>query len=180
MDDRTETKEARIGLEGYLSRLSKADQDNLRQLTAIFNETLAEQRLQGCLVAVGGTITKPLPRRDIDLLILLQKQPGDPDPKNFPTTYDYATADFQAFRKIIQSIAERDPKLEIAAVIEPAIDEEFGNPDILKHNGSIIVIHKTGQATPFEFVRIEPQDSYKTFLAKEKRPYVVLKEVSGT
>ncbi|MDO8573759.1 MAG: hypothetical protein Q7R77_03345 [Candidatus Daviesbacteria bacterium] len=172
-DGEVQSPEARK--EAYLSRLSQNDQDNLRKIGEQFKKVMQEEERKGVLVAVGGTVNKPLPRKDIDILVVLQPHQGDIQ-RGTSTELDFALKDFQTFRRLIENALNQDPQLQIKEVIEPAMDEEFGSPSILKTDGSIVVASKEEGGMPIEFIRISERGSYQEVAAGDKRPFVILEQ----
>ena len=87
---------------------------------------MEEEGRKGALVAVGGTLDKdkPLPRKDIDVLMVLQPHPQDVQ-KDGSTELEYALKDFQTFQHLVEKILDQNPSLHIKEMIEPAMDEEF-------------------------------------------------------
>src|SRR3989344_1496325 len=169
MTEDPETIEHQVHLPNYLESLSKIDQDNLRAITAGFEEVLRRKGLNGVLKAVGGTIDKPLPRKDIDLTLRLVEQETDQKAEDFLDYLEYSKARFNILRDLVEEIVARKPELGIEEIIEPTINEEFESPSILKNDGTIKIKPKRG--TPIEIIRI-PETSETV----ERRPFVLLTE----
>ncbi len=159
--------------EAFLSRLPQEDQANLRSIGERFKKIMAEEDRKGALVVVGGILNKPLPRKDVDVLIVLQPHPTDIQ-KGASTELDFAQKDFKTFRHIVEKVLNNDPSLQIKEAIEPAMDEEFDSPHILKGDGSIVVTSQEVGVTPIEFIRIRKRGSYQEIAAKDNRPFVIL------
>lgn len=162
--------------EAYLSRLPQADQINLRKICEQFKKIMNEEGRKGALVAVGGTLDKLLPRKDIDLIIVLQPHPADTQ-KGTSTEFDFAMKDFKIFRNIIEEMLKSDLSLQIQEVIEPAIDEEFNSPSILKTGGSITITSREKGSMPIEFVRKGGRGYYQPIVTQGKHPFVLLEEI---
>ncbi|MDO8576830.1 MAG: hypothetical protein Q7R82_00655 [Candidatus Daviesbacteria bacterium] len=158
--------------EAFLSRLPQKDQANLRNISERFKQTMEAEGRKGALVVVGGALNKPLPRKDIDILIVLQPHPQDVQ-KNNSTELAYAQEDFKTFQHIVEKMSDQDPALQITA-IEPAMDEEFESPHILKSDGSIVVTSNEEGITPIEFIRMREHGNYQEIAAKGGRPFVTL------
>lgn len=162
--------------EAYLSRLPLNDQINLQNIGQGFRKVLEEERRHGVIAAVGGSINKPLPRKDIDLLIVLQPHIDDAQ-KGTSTELDFAIRDFQIFKHIVEKVCTQNPSLQIQEIIEPTMDEEFNSPSILKTDGSITVANKNNDSMPIELVRSRKRGSYQEVAAQVDRPFVILEHV---
>lgn len=165
-----------VNEEAYLSRLPQEDRIHLQQIGQQFQKVMEGEGRKGALVVVGGTLNKPLPRKDIDILMVLQPHPTDAQ-RGSSTELDFALADFKTFQRIVKDITDQNPALQIHKVVEPAMDEEFNSPSILKHDGSITVTNIEKNTTPIEFVRIRDRGSYQKIMSGTNRPFVILKEV---
>ena len=169
---------AKLDREQYLAMLPDADRSNLQRIIELFGQVTQELGRSASLIAVGGTLTKPLPRKDIDLLVIFDKSDSDPKKQDYPDYHQFAVADFQILNGLISGIVAADPSFTIKEIIEPAIDEEFQNPSILKHDGSISLKSQSG--AELEFIRIVDRGSaQEVFTAQSRpnqplRPYVVL------
>lgn len=157
-----------IDKETYLSRLPDADRENLRMISQLFEEEMRSRGTKGVLLAVGGTLTKPLPRKDIDLAIGLEET-KDFRHDRFENDLQFIREQFNFMEQIMRAIAER-VGFDVKETVEPSLDEEFQSPNILKHMGKI-TIGKEG-SVPIDIV-IEPIGS-----GPIKRPFVVLQDVS--
>lgn len=162
--------------EQYLARLPDIDRNNLERVIELFEEVTQEAGREVCLAAVGGTISEPLPRPDIDLVVVFPHLPTDPKREGFPDYYQFTMAQFTDFREFIGKLLEKDPRFQVMNVYEPEIDQEYGSPSILRHEGSIKVVDPGGGST-LEFMR----RSYKSFFTQDvgqKQPYVILTQIS--
>lgn len=164
-----------IPKEAYLSRLSETDRNNLLEIGKQFKQVMENEGRKGAIIAVGGSLNKPLPRKDIDVLLVLQPSPTDVVQGN-STELDFALNDFQTFKHIIEEILTLNPSLQIKEIIEPTMDEEFNSPSILKTDGSITVINKIQNAMPVEFIRMRERGKYQEITA-QNLPFVTLEEV---
>jgi hypothetical protein len=158
----------------FFEKLSPADRQNLRDFAQLFQSTLKELNLKGALYIVGRILNKTLPRPDIDLAVLLDFTTTYPKQKDFATEYEFVASNFEKIQDIINRIAEKGG-FTIIETIEPAIDEEFGSPNILKHSGSIKIAK--ANSTPFEIINVPQRESYKRVMREEKRPILPLVEV---
>ena len=121
--------------DSYLNRLSKKDSDNILRLSGLIQEYLNRNGLNGILFAVGGSLTKELPRKDIDLALVLEENQSFPRRSDYPDEMSYASADFIKFLETIKNAIRGQTNFSINEVVEPAIDEEFESPNILKTFG---------------------------------------------
>lgn len=168
-----EMSPSEIQKEVYLSRLSPQDRANLKNVGLLFNEIMQEEARKGSLVIVGGTLDKPLPRKDVDVLMVLQPHPTDVQ-KDGSTELDWALKDFQTFQHLIEKILDKNPSLQIKEIFEPAIDEEFDSPHILKTDGSMVVESKEEGIMPVEFIRMRKRGDPQQVAIQDNRPFVIL------
>lgn len=140
-----------VNIETYFARLPEIDKQNLQNIMIAFETVMRERGKRGVLKAVGGTIDKPLPRKDIDLTLRLAEGDSDPKRDDFPDYLQYSLANYNIILDIVREIVARNGNLEIGEEIEPAIDEEYQSPSILKNAGSIKINPREG--TPIEIIR---------------------------
>ncbi len=159
--------------EAYLSKLPPADQANLQKIGAGFKKIMDEENRKGELVVVGGTLDKALPRKDIDILMVLQPHPEDVQ-QGTSTELDFALKDFPTFQHIVEKIIGQDSSFQIKEIIEPTMDEEFSSPSILKTDGSITIENKDHASMPIELVRIRERRTYREATVQDNRPFVIL------
>lgn len=154
------------------SKLTEQDRQNLADISEKFRSKLASEGLQGGLLVVGGILEKQLPRKDIDVRAVLET--GDKR-DNYPTYLEYAENKFKRLQVILSAIADEIPGTRIAETLEPTMDEEFQNPSVLKHEGTI----KMGRegTTPVEFLNTI-DGTMRSEIARQTRPYVILAEVA--
>lgn len=158
--------------EKYLGRVFPVDRDNLQTLNKLFKEIMRDKRGEGNLFVVGGTITKPLPRKDIDIAVVFEPTSNDTIGETQSTPYRRALEDFKIFKDIIKEMIEKSGfKIKRIIITEPSFDEEFESESILKHDGSITVVPEIG--TPLEFLRIERRGKVN-FIRENKRTSVVI------
>lgn len=171
-----EKPQLQVDLETYLSKIPEADKNHLESLANNFRELMKEQGRSGSLVIVGGSITKPWPRKDIDILLLRNQSPLD-IPRGNRTIYKYTLAEYEELKNIIEKITTNtDLKIDNEHSVEPLIDEEFGSETILRHNGNIVIKSDTNKGIPIEFVNLSKRGSYHDDLIEEGKPFVVLAE----
>lgn len=168
-----EQSQPKLDKEQYLARLPDIDQSNLRSLIQIFEEVCQETQRGMSLVAVGGTISKPMPRHDIDLLIIFQKLPSDLDSRQYSNYFEFYKVRFKTLEDFIRGAVTKDSKFQVTDIIYPALDEEYQSPSILKHGGSMTLINQDG-GMPLEFIHMTDLGSPQEVMANEKRPFVIL------
>jgi hypothetical protein len=156
-----------INKEYYLNKFPREDVVNLMHLTNNILRELTKQSKRSVIMAVGGTINKPLPRKDIDLIILLGR-----DRDSGLTPYKETCQNYLALQRIIQG-AIADGYFRVTEQIPPAIDEEFGSESILKFTG-VMIIQAVSGGTPIEI--INEQAGLDSFRTEETSPFVVLAE----
>lgn len=169
-----EIQPKQLDKETFLARLSEADRSRFLALDNSLQEVLRQEQREGILVGVGGLLTKPLPRPDGDLLLILGPTPNDLKRKNFPNELQYALADYEIFEGIVKKAVADKEQFVIGEEIKPYPDPEYDNPNILAHDGSIKIIDPRQQGTPIEIIRIAQRGTYKEVMSGEKRPFVVL------
>ena len=163
------------GEDEYLARMTKEDRQNLQMLGSAFAQVLHEQQRNGALIVVGGTLTKQLPRKDIDLIVILEGERDD-SKVGEKSGYDLAMEQFGTLENLLREITTKTRSLAVERTQPPSIDEEYQNPNILKSDGSIIL--KSGNGTPIEIIRSPKKQTYEEFKAGEKkRPYILLERV---
>ncbi|MFA5932547.1 MAG: hypothetical protein WCV81_05160 [Microgenomates group bacterium] len=178
MDQQVEIEkpQLQVDLETYLSKIPEADKNHLRSLADNFQKVMKKQGRSGSLVIVGGSITKPWPRKDIDILLLRNRSPQDV-PRGDRTIYKYTLAEYEELKNIIEKIAANtDLKIDNEHSVEPLIDEEFGSETILRHDGNIVIKSDADKGIPLEFVSMSKRGSYRDGLIQGGKPFVVLAE----
>ncbi|MBI2031124.1 MAG: hypothetical protein HYT08_00770 [Candidatus Levybacteria bacterium] len=161
--------------EEFLHTLKPEDRDNISQLIKGFEAAMTDRDLNGALMVVGGIMNKLQPRKDIDILLIRQRREKDPQKLPFETQLDWATMDFRRFSNIVTSITV-SANLRISSRIEPSIDEEFENPNILKSDGTITLISNSGRGLPMELIR-DTTGNVEQQISKQKGRFCVIAEV---
>ncbi len=133
--------------ETFLNRINEPDRANIEAIQKAFEDILRNKGLKGALLVVGGILTKPLPRKDIDIIVVIE---SDKSWQKYENNFKYAGEKFRELVELSEQIIERNPGFSIVETLEPAIDEEFGTPSILKHDGTL-KLKKEG-TTPIEFL----------------------------
>lgn len=160
-----------ISQEEYFTRLPEVDRDNLKTVNSLFKTIATEEGLEGGLVAVGGSITKPFPRKDIDIKVVFEGQNYDPKNK-LQTYYDYSLKDYRNLETVVRKMAEKDQTIKIVEEIEPVVDEEYGNPNILRHDGGITI--QRGNGTKIELIRDPRKGAIDEMFSGDRLPWVLL------
>lgn len=171
-NDQDEGHPIEVQKEEYLSRLSASDRQNLETIEVSFRTFLGEKGAKGALVAVGGSIDKPLPRKDIDLVILIADPPEPKEERLTP--YQKALRGHGQVLDFVSSVQAKHPDFKIVKGIPPLINEEFGSESILRHDGSIETHFAEG--TPLEFMRRDFNNGVSG-IGQKGKPHVVLETV---
>lgn len=163
-----------VSKEHYITRLSPDDQKNLQTVESFFRKCIESEKKKGSLYAVGGSITKPPPRPDIDLVIRFDENDSTQQGETHIQRAERSHAKLKAF---LEDFVAKNPDFQIdeEKSVQPAIDEEFGSPNILKHEGSVVLKGRSG--TPLEFVNLARTGTHQDIMGKESRPFVVLASV---
>src|SRR3989344_351630 len=120
--------------EEFLKELTLEDRNNLIQLSDEFKRVMQEDDINGALIIVGGIMNKPHPRKDIDIVLVEERQDKDLAKSPHESQLDFATKEFRRFNDLIARILSA-LDFKVISVMSPAMDEEFGNPSILKNDG---------------------------------------------
>ena len=168
IDEHLPTSPYETNRESYLSRLPQGDVANLMHLVQNITDGLANKGKRNVIMVVGGSINKPLPRKDIDMKLLLDNDERD----SHMTPYKESCRKYSKLQGIMRD-AISDGYFRIEEETPPAIDEEFNSESILKFTG-VIKIQAVHGGTPIEI--INEQDGIDTFRTNETRPFVVLAE----
>lgn len=172
-DVKNEVDKLGMSPDQYMTRLPETDRNNVDRLINSFKKVMKSLGRKGVLVAIGGTVdpTKPMPRKDIDIIIKLEPAPDDPSPTKFSSSIGYGMADFAIFSGISKQIAG-DLGMEIQEdkpVISPG--------GYLFSDGKCILSPNEG--TLIEIIRMPGRGNFNDFVDGErrshmKRPYVLL------
>ncbi len=104
------------------------------------------------LYLVGGALTKPWPRKDIDVAVVYERDPNGVSREN-KSHYQFCSDDYQALLETVEKFLQSNKSWSIVNTIEPERDYEFGNQDsILRHDGSVVL--QPNHGTPIELVHI--------------------------
>ncbi|KKR49615.1 MAG: hypothetical protein A3C27_03575 [Candidatus Levybacteria bacterium RIFCSPHIGHO2_02_FULL_39_36] len=156
----------------FLSKLNESDQDNITTLATAFERKMKKKQQRGGMIVVGGILEKPLPRKDIDIRVVVETGKTRND---YETRIAQAMDRFNILEEITSQLVSDNPDLKIAARMEPAIDEEYQSPSILKHEGTIR-IERVG-ATPIELLNTVG-GTLEEEIRKQERPFAVIARVS--
>ena len=152
------------------SRISTEDSKNLHKLNDEIQTIAKEKGLTVTLLVVGGVLEKSLPRKDIDLISIFEVN-NFPKRGDYKENYEYAVATFNLLEEIVGKAVALNQNMKIIETIQPSIDEEYGSPAILKHDGTIKIGVSGG--TTIEFIG-GARIGFEKEIEQEKRPYVVL------
>lgn len=160
-------------LQEVFSKLPEDERKSLLILRDLYPKALEQLDIQeGGLAIVGGVIDKPWPRKDIDFIDLSQVRTNGP----FRNRLEEARAQFETTKKITEIMSKIDPKFKIEEVIEPSMMEDLQNPNILKHDGKVVV--RIGESqTAMNFMRGPNTGNVTEALASRQRPYSILTQV---
>lgn len=147
MNESGETfSEEYINPEEYLESLGPVNKENITTVTSLIKKELGERKLDGFLVAVGGTVEKPEPhnRKDIDLKLGIE-----PDPNiNGQDLKNQYRLNFERMNELVRAaLSHSDKKFEIGAR-EPESDPD--NPSKILLDGLMTV--KPLDGTPIEII----------------------------
>lgn len=117
--------------------IPEGEKHNLSILLNRIKETGREEGFKIETEVVGGVLNKTWPRKDIDVTIKLGKTGKG------TTEIERAQDEFNALLGIARKVAAIGG-FEIIKETEPAIDEEFDSPNILKFDGTIQIKPKNG------------------------------------
>lgn len=157
--------------ETFLKRLNNQDKNNILAVQKAFEEAMREKKFKGGMLVVGGILTKPLPRKDIDIKVIIESGQKAED---YPNGHTFALKKFADLKDIAEALTERIPGLKISEELEPTIDEEFDNTSILKHDGTI-KLEKEG-TTPIEFLNTLGRSTDET-IREQKQEFCVVARV---
>ncbi len=160
-----------MNADGYLAKFTAAgeteNKSNIENLIQRFRFLVQEQGRTGMLHAVGGTVNKPLPRKDIDVLVTLNAKDDIPQ---IPTEdlYEKAERKFNSFQAFINDMVINSG-FEIEKVTPPAPDNDY--PNVPKNDGSITI--KKGAGVPIELI-VNPEEN---ILTEPNYPAIMLTQV---
>ncbi len=144
----------------YLERFTSAgetdDRTNIETLIQRFEDVTDEQGITGNIYAVGGTLKKNLPRKDIDLLITAEKI-GSAIP---PTGLER----FGILKELVGKMVN-GTKIRIQETQEPVPHPEYGHLGAMQRDGVIKLTPEKG--VPIEIISAEPaQEAPSVLLSK--------------
>ena len=154
----------------YMDKLSPTDRNNMTRLTGSIIEILSEQGLHGAILGVGGVLTKPAPRKDIDYVVMLNM---NEEPRTMQ--YDIATKRMDILTPVVKRIEEESKGFFlISEIVEPRIDHmhedlglTFDDGDIQIHpmDGTLIDLIPRSEVSLEKYIQIQndPFAVLKTF-----------------
>lgn len=167
------TPHPQISEDELYNRLGEIDKSNITTLSTTLKYVLEQMNRTGKIMIIGGVLTKPLPRKDIDAIFVLEPHENDPVLSSFPNEYEWAVEDFKLYCQIAAEIIKRTPdQFAIQEETPPAILEELQNPNILKFNGSIKI--KPAKGTVIEIIREPKRIPISQAAALARGPYTIL------
>lgn len=169
--EETVRTEPGIPKEEFLKTLTPDDRNNLIQLSDEFKRVMQDDKRQGALIIVGGIMNKLHPRKDIDIVLVRVRKDECLARSLHESQLDFATKDFHDFKNLVTRMITSLRGVEILEEMHPAIDEEFGNPNILKNDGSITI--KGTKGLPIELIR-DPKGSIEKQITSQKNKFSIL------
>jgi hypothetical protein len=156
----------------FLNRLPQADRINLETLVEAFQATSQTSEFAIALVGVGGVLTKDWPRKDMDVVLILDDADAAvlPNREDYPNNWEFALAEFGLIRLLVED-ATQGAGAEIKQVILPSYFEELQDPNMIRGDGSITIQFSSG--IPVEIIRSAVRN-IGDFKASQTRPYAVL------
>jgi hypothetical protein len=115
------------------------EKQNIKVLVDLLQNEAEHLRHKIQTEVVGGVITKEWPRKDIDLTFKILDIKG----KLQGTAMERTKKSFSEMEKIVHG-AVRDGTYKIIKTTNPYLDHEFENPEIVAHDGSIVVMPLDG------------------------------------
>lgn len=124
-------------------QIPEVEKQNIRNLESLLEKASKDLKYSIETHVVGGVLTKEWSRKDIDLLCTIQNVR---DRFSYGTALDRAEASFKILEEITQEALVDKGQFKIEQLIKPYLDHEYENPEILAHNGSIVVRPLEGTA----------------------------------
>ncbi len=163
-----------ISKEEFFAHLSNVDKDNVQTFASLLGKFMRKKGKHGALIVVGGILTKPQPRKDIDIRIVIEPDNDEHKIESFPNLYNQAIENYQTAMSLVSEVITTNSSLTLAGSIMPAIDEEFQNQNILKHEGSIKL--SVDKGTPIELLLTPGLGVDKTII-DQKAPYCLITKI---
>jgi coenzyme F420-reducing hydrogenase alpha subunit len=154
--------------EQFTDKLSPTDRNNVIRLTGSIIDLLAGQGHHGAIIGVGGVLTKPAPRKDIDLVAMMNMNWERAD-----TQYDAATRNMNILTPIVRDIeTESEGFFRIEKIVEPRIDHMHEELGITLDDGDIQIQPRDGT-----LIDVVPRTSSTVaeFIKDQTGPFAVLK-----
>ncbi|SRR5258708_3460129 len=150
----------------FYRRLTQTDQDRVQKFVQAYEETLSEEGRSGVVIAVGGSVYKQHPRKDIDLVLFF-------DGISHDRPFNYLHWDI--FRGLAQKALARSGEYE-SKIYHPSHDGIYG---LWIATGRIIAKPLNPQSTDFDLIRwnSDYERGWKNW--QEGRPFAVLAERSA-
>lgn len=117
-------------------QIPELEKKNVKQLRTLLDKAASDLQHKIKTSVVGGTISKPWPRKDIDLLCSIL------DLQNIQvkgSRQERATESLGILEQILRKAIGDDEEFKIQEIVKPFPVGEFRNPNILEHYGTIVV-----------------------------------------
>lgn len=151
----------------FINKLSSTDRNNLTRLTGSLTKILLGQGLHGAIIGVGGVLTKPAPRKDIDCVIMLNM---NRDPSG--TQYDIAIRRMRILEPVARRIEEvSEGFFKISKIVEPRRDHMHEELGLTLDDGVI-------QIQPQDGILIDliprSERNIEEYIKRQSEPFAVL------
>ncbi len=152
----------------FIDKLSTTDRNNLVNLTGSLTKNLLEQGFHGAIVGVGGVLTKPAPRKDIDLVVMLNMNDEPSD-----TQYSTSTKRMDVLVPVVKRIEEESKGFfRVSEVVEPKINHDFEALGLTIDDGDIQIQPKDGTLID---VIPRSEENLEKFIQRQTNSIAVLK-----
>lgn len=147
----------------FFQNLHPVDQTNIAALTGALSETAVHRGLHGAIIGVGGVLTKPAPRKDIDCVVLFYDTLGP--------LYNDAVKVFKTFEALVHQVSKHGG-FKVVNTLAPEENIEMGIPGMTRKDGNIELKPREGIAIDLIPRHTNGLDHFKS---REHEPYAVLK-----
>lgn len=129
------------GLDVESLRIPAKEKENIRQLRLLLESAAKELKHQLETEVVGGVVTKEWPRKDIDMSCRILDIMGETKGMG---NFEIATKSLGILEEISRKALAGRSDFRIRQVVNPYQDNRYDDPNILEHNGSIVVQPRHG------------------------------------
>ncbi|OGG35541.1 hypothetical protein A2363_03375 [Candidatus Gottesmanbacteria bacterium RIFOXYB1_FULL_47_11] len=147
----------------FYEKLSGIDKQNVQELVHQFGVSATALDLHGAVIGIGGTLTKPAPRKDADLIVLLYDSLG--------RQYHDAVKVFSRFQELVTKAVQLGSGLAIEEINPPKRDHMYEEHGLTLDDGHILVRPKNGII--IDLIPVHATDLAE-FRKKEYEQYSVL------